>query len=366
MVKVQETVSPVDGSLYVTRPLADDSEVDAALAGAAAARAGWRATPVAERIEICRAAAAQMVERAAELGEALTWQMGRPIAQSPKEITGGFAERASYMLDIAAGALTDIDVGEKEGFRRFIRREPVGTVLVLAPWNYPYLCSVNTVIPALAAGNAVVLKMAAQTPLVAEHYADAFAAAGLPEGVFQFLHADHATVARMIADPRVDLVAFTGSVGGGHAVVQAASERFIGMGLELGGKDPAYVRPDAPVAATAASLVDGAFFNAGQSCCAVERIYVHRDIYHELVDAFVAETEKLRVGDPTDLSTTMGPLVRPSAAQAVRAQVADAQLRGGRPLLDPERFVATHGAYLGPQVVVGGAQTNEHIKEEKF
>jgi acyl-CoA reductase-like NAD-dependent aldehyde dehydrogenase len=364
----QETISPVDGSVYVTRPLASGAEIDGVLGAAASAHAGWKATPVAERVAVCRAAAAHLEARADEVGEALTWQMGRPIAYSPKEISGGFRERAAYMLDEAEASLADLDVGDKAGFTRFIRREPLGTVLVLAPWNYPYLCSVNAVLPALAAGNSVVLKVAAQTPLVAEHYADAFVAAGLPDGVFQFVHADHAAVASMVGDARVDFVAFTGSVGGGHAVVEAAANRFVGLGLELGGKDPAYVRADAPIAATAAGLVDGAFFNSGQSCCAVERIYVHRDRYDEFVEAFVAEARGLRLGDPTDPSTTLGPLVRPSAADAVREQLADAELRGARPLLDPSPFAeaARGGAYLAPQVLVDVDHTMALMTEETF
>jgi len=173
------------------------------------------------------------------LAEELTRQMGRPIAQSPGEIRRGFQERAHYMCGIAEEALSDIAVEKKPGFERFIRREPHGVVLVLAPWNYPWLTSVNAVVPALLAGNSVILKMAAQTPLVGERYAEAFKAAGLPDGVFQYLHIDHDQAARVIGDARIGYVAFTGSVGGGHAVQQAAAARFVGTGLELGGKDPA-------------------------------------------------------------------------------------------------------------------------------
>lgn len=364
----QATVSPVDGSVYVSRPLAGPADVDRVLDAAVAAGPAWKATPVAQRVAACRLATDWMVGHGDELGDALTWQMGRPVAYAPKEITGGFRERATYMLDAAPAALADLGVGDKAGFQRFIRREPLGTVLVLAPWNYPYLCSVNAVIPALAAGNTVVLKVASQTPLVAEHYADAFAAAGLPEGVFQYVHTDHHTVARMVGDPRIDFVAFTGSVAGGHAVQQAAAERFVGIGLELGGKDPAYVRADAPIADTAAALVDGAFFNSGQSCCAVERIYVHRDRFDDFVEAFVAEARGLRLGDPTDPSTTLGPLVRASAADTVAEQVGVAELGGARALLDPDAFPeARRGApYLAPQVLVGVDHSMSLMTEETF
>src|SRR5688572_611916 len=188
------------------------------------------------------------------------------------------------MCNSAEEALADIRVEPKPGFQRFIRREPLGVVFVVAPWNYPWLTSVNAVVPALLAGNSVILKMAQQTPLVAERYREAFEAAGLPKGLFQYLHLDHAQVARIVADARIGFVAFTGSVPGGHAVQRAAAERFIATGLELGGKDPAYVRADAPLATTVENLVDGAFFNSGQSCCGVERIYVDQKILNEFVE----------------------------------------------------------------------------------
>ena len=226
--------------------------------------------------------------------------MGRPIAAAAGELRRGFSERTIYMADIAEAALGDIAMEPKENFRRFIRREPLGVVLVLAPWNYPWLTSVNAVVPALLAGNSVILKMARHTPLVAERYAEAFTAAGLPTDVFQYLHVDHEQVASVISDERIAFVAFTGSVGGGHAMQAAAADRFLAMGLELGGKDPAYVRPDAPLEATIENLVDGAFFNSGQSCCAIERIYVHSDVYDAFVEGFVDLTNGYALGDPSE------------------------------------------------------------------
>jgi acyl-CoA reductase-like NAD-dependent aldehyde dehydrogenase len=256
----------------------------------------------------------------------LTRQMGRPIAHSPGEVRG-FAERARHMLAIAEAALEEVVPAPKAGFLRFVRREPLGVVLVLAPWNYPYLTAVNAVVPALLAGNTVILKHSEQTPLAAERFAEAFREAGLPRGVFQFLHCDHEAVARMIRSPEIDFVAFTGSVEGGHTVQRAAAERFIGTGLELGGKDPAYVRPDAPFEHTVENLVDGAFFNAGQSCCGIERIYVHRSVYTRFVEAFVAKVREYRLGDPLDPATTLGPLARARAADFVREQTAEAVTR---------------------------------------
>src|SRR3989442_6999224 len=240
--RTQRTVSPVDNSVYVERPLATDAQIESALSRAVAAQRRWRQLPVAERVAIVRRMVDWWLARADVLGEELTRQMSRPITYTPNEIRRGFQERALYMAGIAEQALADVPAEKKEGFQRFIRREPLGVVLVLAPWNYPWLTSVNAIVPALLAGNSVILKMAQQTPLVAERYADAFAAAGLPPGVFQYLHLDHAQTARVIGDPRIAFVAFTGSVEGGHAVQRAAAERFIATGPQLGGKDPAHAR----------------------------------------------------------------------------------------------------------------------------
>jgi acyl-CoA reductase-like NAD-dependent aldehyde dehydrogenase len=311
---------------------------------------------------------ALMVERAEQIAIELTVQMGRPVTQTPHEIRRGFQERATYMIDVAPGMLADVPVDAREGFQRFIRREPLGVVLVLAPWNYPYLTSVNAVVPAIMAGNAVILKMALQTPLVAERYATAFLEAGLPPGVFQFVHASHDDVARMIEDRRIGFVSFTGSVEGGHAVQRAMSRRFITANLELGGKDPAYVRPDAALETTVDNLVDGAFFNAGQSCCALERIYVHREVYDEFVERFVALTRQYRLGNPLQVETTLGPMVRTSAAALVRDHIREAVSRGARTLIDPREFPAAIDGtpYVAPQVLTGVDHGMKIMSEETF
>lgn len=362
--KVQRTVSPVDGSVYAERRLASSKQIEETLTRAVEAQRRWGRVPVAERAAICRRMAEWCVERASELATELSWQMGRPVSQSPGELKRGFHERALYMCSIAEEALSEISIPEKAGFRRFIRREPLGVVLVVAPWNYPWLTSVNAVVPALLAGNSVILKMAAQTPLVAERYAEAFKAAGLPEGLFQFLHLDHAQVARVIADARVAFVAFTGSVSGGHAVQQAAAKRFIGTGLELGGKDPGYVRADADLAFAVENLVDGSFFNSGQSCCGIERIYVDKKIYKDFVDRFVDLTRQYRLGNPLEQETNLGPLVRTQAADYVRSQVRQAVRKGAKPLLRIRDRPGT--PYLPPEVLVNVDHGMALMTEETF
>jgi len=350
MKSVQRTITPVDGSVYLTRKLASNPSIEKALARAEKAQKSWKQASVAERAAICRRMAEWCVQRADELATELSWQMGRPVSQTPGELKRGFHERALYMCSIAEEALKDLEVGDKPGFRRFIRREPLGVVLVVAPWNYPWLTSVNAVLPALIAGNSVILKMAAQTPLVAERYAEAFKAAGLPDGVFQFLHLSHDQVAKIIADPRIAFVAFTGSVPGGHAIQQAAAKRFIATGLELGGKDPAYVRADADLKFAVENLVDGSYFNSGQSCCGIERIYVDKKIFKPFVEGFVDLTRQYKLGNPLEKETNLGPLVRTDAADAVRAQIKQATRKGAKALLKLKDKPGT--PYLPPEVLV--------------
>jgi acyl-CoA reductase-like NAD-dependent aldehyde dehydrogenase len=365
---VQRIVSPIDGSVYAERTTATSDEIARALAKAEAAQKQWRTTSIAERVALCERMVEHMLANTDDIARELSWQMGRPIRHTPFEIQRGFQERSRHMSAIAAATLADVAVEPKEGFTRFIRREPVGIVLVVAPWNYPYLTSVNTIVPAILAGNAVLLKHATQTLLCAERYAEAFAAAGAPAGLFQHLHATHDDVARIIADDRVGFVAFTGSVEGGHAIQRAASSRFIGTGLELGGKDPSYVRPDANLAYVIAENVDGSFFNAGQSCCGIERIYVHTDVFDEFVDGFVSETRNYVLGNPLDDATNIGPMVTAKAADFVRAQIADAVASGARLLYGESNLAASEPGtpYLAPSVLVDVDHSMRLMTEESF
>jgi len=245
---------------------------------------------------------------------------------------------------------------------------PLGVVVVVAPWNFPYLTAVNAVLPALIAGNAVVLKHSHQTPLCAERLLEAFASAGVPLGVFQYLHLSHADTSHLMGDRRVASVCFTGSVSGGKAVVSATASGFATSGLELGGKDPAYVRADANLAHAVESLTDGAFFNAGQSCCGIKRIYVAASRYQEFVDGVVALTTQYKLGSPLDPQTTLGPLVRTSAADAIRSQVRDALARGAHQLIDETAFAAASPGtpYLAPQVLIDVDHSMAIMREESF
>ncbi|TXH35489.1 MAG: aldehyde dehydrogenase family protein [Rhodospirillaceae bacterium] len=367
MAAVQKTITPIDNSIYVERPYNSAAEIQAVLSAAQKAQIAWRNTPLAERAAILSKAVDIFLTKKDKHAEEITRQMGRPISQSPGEMRG-FEERARYMIQIGPEALADIEATDKPGFTRFIRREPLGIVFIVAPWNYPYLTSVNGVIPALMAGNAVILKHSAQTPLCAEGFQDAFDKAGLPKGLFQHLVLTHDDTAKVIGAPEVAYVNFTGSVAGGHAVQKAALNKFIGLGLELGGKDPAYVRADANLDHAVENLVDGAMFNSGQCCCAIERIYVHESLYDKFVDGFVDITKKYRLGNPLDNDTNLGPMVRTSAAEFVRGQIQDAVKHGAKALVDAKSFAADKPGtpYLAPQVLVNVDHSMSVMSDESF
>lgn len=368
MSAIQRTYSPVDGSLYVERPLATPAEIEETLSLAVIAQHAWRQTTLDERAAFCHKLVDAMVAKADDIGRELSWQMGRPIRYTPYEITGGFQERARYMISLAPEALRDIVPPQKDGFTRFIRREPVGVVLILAPWNYPYLTTVNAVIPALMAGDTVIIKHSDQTPLVAERFTEAAREAGLPDGVIQHLHITHDTVAEVIQDSRINFISFTGSVAGGHAVVKAASGRFVRVATELGGKDPAYVMADADLDYAIANVVDGAMFNSGQSCCAIERVYVHESVYDKFIEGAVNLTTQYVLGNPLESETTLGPLIRPRAADFVRGQISEAISKGGRGLIDAAKFPADRAGspYVAPQILVNVDHSMSVMVDETF
>jgi acyl-CoA reductase-like NAD-dependent aldehyde dehydrogenase len=367
MARRVQLVSPVDGSVYAERAVADDAQVAHALDAAQAAQLEWKRRPLAERAALCTAAVDAMLAMRDDIVPELAWQMGRPLRYGAGELRG-FEERARHMIALADAALAPVEPTPKAGFRRRVTREPLGTVLVIAPWNYPYLTAVNSIVPALMAGNAVILKHASQTLLVGERFAEAFRRAHLPEGLFHNLVLDHAQTEALIGSGRVQQVNFTGSVEGGRAMERAASGRFLGLGLELGGKDPAYVRADADLAHAVENLVDGSYFNSGQSCCGIERIYVHSAVYDDFVERFAALARQYVLGNPLDAATTLGPMVRPAAADFVRGQVREAVARGARALLDPAQFPgdAPGSAYLGPQALVGVNHGMGVMRDESF
>jgi len=361
------TISPIDNSVYVERPYATSDEINTALECAQQAQKSWKHVPLAERKQLCAAMVDAFVSKKAEIGEEICWQMGRPIASAAGEVAG-MEERARKMIELADAGMESIKLDEKEGYERWIQREALGVMFVIAPWNYPYLTAINAIMPAILAGNAVILKHSAQTPLCAERLFEAFAAANLPEGVFQYLHLNHADTENIIKDERINHVAFTGSVPGGEMVEKAAAGRFIGIGLELGGKDPAYIRADADIAHAVDTTMDGAFYNSGQSCCGIERIYVDESIHDAFLKQATDWVNALKLGRSDDPDTSMGPVVRASAAAFVRDQTAEAISQGAIAHISLNDFTEDQpgSAYLAPQLLSNVDHNMRVMTEESF
>ncbi len=357
-------ISPINGSVYAERTPLGASDATAAVARAKAAQTAWAARPLAERIALVQDGVARVGAMNDAIVPELAHQMGRPVRYGGE--FGGFNERATYMADIAQDALADIVVEDSDTFRRVIKRVPHGVVLVVAPWNYPYMTAINTVAPALIAGNAVMLKHASQTPLVGERMADAFHAAGIPDDVFQNVFLDHQTTSDLIAAKSFGFVNFTGSVGGGRAIETAAAGTFTGVGLELGGKDPGYVCDDADVQAAADTLIDGAMFNSGQCCCGIERIYVAEALFDDFVAKAVEIVKGYKLGNPLDPETTIGPMAHVRFADTVREQTAEAIAAGATAHIDPADFPQDGGAYLMPQILTNVTHDMRVMREESF
>jgi acyl-CoA reductase-like NAD-dependent aldehyde dehydrogenase len=363
MANTVKCVSPIDGSVYAERAVASMDEARAIVARARSAQTAWAARPLAERIALVRAGAAAIGAMNDEIVPELAWQMGRPVRYGGE--FGGVDERVTYMAEIAEEALAPIAISDDAAFKRMIKREPHGVVMVIAPWNYPYMTAINTVAPALIAGNTVVLKHASQTLLVGERMAKAFHSAGVPEDVFQNIFLDHDTTSALIAERSFGFVNFTGSVGGGKAIERAAAGTFTGLGLELGGKDPGYVMEDADIEAAVATLVDGAMYNAGQCCCGIERIYVAENLFDAFVEKAVATVRQYKLGSPLDEATTLGPMAHTRFAAEVRAQISEAVAAGATAHI--ETFAEDDGgAYLTPQVLTNVNHDMRVMRDESF
>ena len=365
MTNIIKCTSPVDGSVYAERPCATPEEANRIVGAARAALSAWAARSLEDRIALVRAGVARLGEMNDDIVPELAWMMGRPVRYGGE--FGGVNERAAYMAGIAKEALEPLVVENSDAFERRILREPHGVVLVIAPWNYPYMTAINTVAPALIAGNTVIIKHASQTVLVGERMVKAFVEAGVPEDVFQNIFLDHDTTSSLIASKSFDFVNFTGSVGGGQSIERAAAGTFTGIGLELGGKDPGYVMDDANLDGAVETLIDGAMFNAGQCCCGIERIYVVDSLY----DAFVEKAAKIvfgyKLGNPLDEETTLGPMAHKRFADEARAQVAEAVAAGAVPMIDPSLFPEDDGgAYLAPQILTNVTHDMRVMRDETF
>jgi acyl-CoA reductase-like NAD-dependent aldehyde dehydrogenase len=358
-------ISPVDGSVYAERPAMSFDDAAQAVARARKAQKSWAKRPLEERVSLVMKGVARLNEMSDEVVQELAWQMGRPVRYGGE--FKGFNERSNYVASIAHDALAPLLIEKSDKFERYIKREAHGVVFVIAPWNYPYMTAINTVAPALMAGNTVVLKHASQTLLVGERMVRAFNEAGVPEDVFLNVFLDHDTTSKLIAAGSFNFINFTGSVEGGRSIERAAAGTFTGIGLELGGKDPGYVMEDADLDAAVDTLMDGATYNSGQCCCGIERIYVNENLYDAFVEKSVAWVSNYKLGNPLDPDTTLGPMAHKRFAATVRAQIEDAVAKGAKALVDPKLFPADDGgAYIAPQILVNVDHSMSFMNEETF
>ena len=362
---MQKTITPIDNTLYIEREY-NSGKIEDTINNSIKAQKAWASMSVKERIELLGNFVEDFLSRKEIIAEELCRQIGRPIAHAAGELDG-FKERADYMLSIAEKKLSDIDVTKDKNFKNFIRRRPLGVVFVIAPWNYPYLTAVNSIIPAMAAGNTVILKHSAQTPLCAEQLYQS-AKKTLPKDIFNYLHLNHVDGLKVVSDKRISFVSFTGSVKSGYDVQKATHTKFIDMALELGGKDPAYARHDCDLEKTVENLVDGSFFNSGQSCCGIERIYVDDKIYKNFVELFISKTYNYKLGNPLQKETNLGPVVKLSAADFIIKQINNAIDKGAKKMIDENKFnfPKEHKNYLVPQILTNVNHDMNFMTEETF
>ncbi|CAG8961572.1 hypothetical protein HYFRA_00006106 [Hymenoscyphus fraxineus] len=368
-VEIITTISPITNKPVLTRNGISASDLAALPTVATEAFLSFRKTSLADRQSIVKKALKLLEDKQDILAKELTEQMGRPIAYTAKEVTTA-VKRGEYLLKISEEALKDTDGEAEKGFKRFIRKVPVGPVLILFAWNYPYLILVNSLIPALLAGNSVILKPSPQTPTIVEHISSIFTEAGLPENVIQYFHCGSPLIIEAIVrDPKVALVCFTGSVAGGLAVQTAAADRIVNVGLELGGKDPAYIRSDVDVAWAAEEIVDGAVFNSGQSCCSLERIYVDEKIHDAFIEAVQAVLKNYKLGDPFNKETHVGPVVSKRSKEAIEAHIKDALDKGAKDATPENASFASpppEGNYVKPTLLTNVDHKMVVMTEETF
>ena len=362
-----QTITPIDNSIYVEREYASPQMIENTLEKSKNVYEKWKQFSLKDRKIIVSKFVENFLKNNKEIEEQLCRQMGRPISQCPGEMRG-FKERALYMIEKSDEALQKIISKKDSEFDNFVSKDPLGTIFIIAPWNYPYNTSVNSIVPSLLAGNCVILKHSSQTPLCAEQLNKALIDSAIPDGVFQYLHLDHASTSKIISDNRIDHVLFTGSVSGGRQVKKAIGERFINAGLELGGKDPAYVRKDCNLQHAIENLADGSFFNSGQSCCGIERIYVDSEIYENFVEGIKNFTEQYILDDPLKEQTNLGPVVKLSSATFIRNHIKEAISKGAKDIIDNKNFKISedNNCYVSPSVLIDVDHSMSFMMDETF
>ncbi|THC91761.1 hypothetical protein EYZ11_008768 [Aspergillus tanneri] len=363
------TISPSTNKVIFEHPGTSPDEARQLAIAAQDAFKSYKQIPLPERKAIIVKALNLIDADKETLAQELTTQMGRPISYSTKEIDT-MRKRAEYLLDIVDDSLKNLPGQPENGFRRFLKKEPVGVAFISTAWNYPYLITINTLVPALLAGNAVLLRPSPQTPLVGERLQSIFTQAGLPPNVFQLIHCGSPdTLDQIVALPQISLVSFTGSTAGGLRLREATARRVVPVNLELGGNDATYVRSDADISYVAAQVVDGAVFNSGQSCCSIERVYVHADVHDVFVTAVQKELESYKLGTPVDPTTNVGPVISPQAVRTINAHITDALSKGAidaTPANPTFTSPPAEGNYVAPRLLVNVSHEMQTMREETF
>ena len=363
------TISPSTNEPILTRNGLSDADIAMLPAIATQAFESWRATPLKQRQSIVKDALALISKKSDILAQELTEQMGRPISYTGVEIRTAVA-RGEYMLKISGESLQDTEGEPESGFKRYVRKYPVGPVLIIFAWNYPYLILINALIPALLAGNTVIIKPSPQTPTISEQIQSIFLEAGLPQNVIQYFHCGSATrLESVLRVPQIKLTCFTGSVAGGLMVQKAAADRVVPVALELGGKDPAYVKDDVDIKWAAEEIVDGAVFNSGQSCCAIERVYVAETVHDQFVAAIQNVLKGYKLGDPFNKNTNVGPVISKKAVDTIQGQIQDALDKGAKDATPENETFAnppSSGNYVKPTLLVDVTHDMSVMNEETF
>jgi acyl-CoA reductase-like NAD-dependent aldehyde dehydrogenase len=368
-------VNPATGELIDTLASTGPDELRAALAAARVAGAQWALTPVADRVAVIERFAGLVEANVDELAGVLTAETGKPITQARAEVSATVG-RVRYLASVATGALASQAPDDQApdgqapddgpgGTVEFVEREPLGVVANISAWNYPWFVGTNVYVPALLAGNAVLYKPSEYATLSGLAMGRLLGEAGVPADLFTVIVGDGA-VGASVVELDVDHVSFTGSHATGQAIAVALAPRLVPVQLELGGKDPVYVTNDVDVATAAASVADGAFYNNGQSCCSVERIYVHADVAAAFIDHFVHVVDGFTMGDPTDERTYLGPLTRPQQAAVLEAQVAGAVGAGATVVRGGSLVDRAAGTWFAPTVLAGVTDDMAVMREESF
>ncbi len=362
-----ECVNPFSGESIGSFHYESFEEQEQKVAKLKESQAKWKQVLLQERIRLVKAALQYFEDNREEIAKDITEQMGRPLHYAGGEVNG-FFERANYLCEIAEKALAPDLLEDKtnEGFERSIEHVPLGTIFVISAWNYPLLISVNSIVPALIAGNTVLLKHSKLTPKIGKHFENAFKQMGENNNLLFNSIITHEVTGKVIEELPIDHVIFTGSVNGGKQILQHTSKRFMAPALELGGKDAAYVHLDADLDYASASVVDGCMFNSGQSCCGIERVYVHEDIYEPFLEKIKNIVKTYKLGDPLNENTTLGPLADAKAAIYMEEQVKDALDNGAEILMGGTKKVIERGTFFEPTILTNVDHSMKIMKEENF